>query len=432
MACVPGFLSAYSATDLRVIQLRFDSCWETSPAASAEPIKASACRPATAIHSLATQFRCVQRSFPAETGSRLEHALDHRSDGGIGVFGHSGGSAALSYTLAHYGGGDVIDFAQVSGGPVFGRMDVGCASTNTDVVVCPGDPPLTTKFTPPAALCVDFWSGLGDKASCGMAPGALTSSGSSSTSASGRAVCGASPTAAQVNAAFRKRFFSLEFVPHAGGVLQLERWRNGSVVSAGAQYDFPQTLVSFWYCKHDQNNAAGQGSFFANAVRTTTVAGGSTCSHTSGMLAVCSGQGSRTPGHVSSHVRRWNLLRRRGVQRSASGRGDGRGDGARDRGSPRAGNVTAADQNLFSFRHIHLLDFLPCGAQIYLGLVYRFRRHSGRCILNLPVGAEDGRTIGDRNPRRGCVVDAGRCGNSRRREPETALCRVRVGIGEVG
>ena len=219
------------------------------------------------------------------------------------------------------------------------------------------------------------------------------------------------------------------FVPHACGVLQLERWRNGSVVSAGAQYEFPQTLVSFWYCKHDQNNAAGQGSYFADAVRTT--AGSSTTWRVLTMLAVCSGQGSRTPGHVSSHVRRWNLLRRRGVQRSASGRGDGRGDGARDRGSPRAGNVTAADQNLFSFRHIHLLDFLPCGAQIYLGLVYRFRRHSGRCILNLPVGAEDGRTIGDRNPRRGCVVDAGRCGNSRRREPETALCRVRVGIGEV-
>ena len=355
MACVPGFLSAYSATDLRVIQLRFDSCWETSPAASAEPIKASACRPATAIHSLATQFRCVQRSFPAETGSRLEHALDHRSDGGIGVFGHSGGSAALSYTLAHYGGGDVIDFAQVSGGPVFGRMDVGCASTNTDVVVCPGDPPLTTKFTPPAALCVDYWSGLGD--SCGMAPGALTSSGSSSTSASGRAVCGASPTAAQVNAAFRKRFFSLEFVPHAGGVLQLERWRNGSVVSAGAQYDFPQTLVSFWYCKHDQNNAAGQGSYFADAVRTT--AGSSTTWRVLTMLAVCSGQGSRTPGHVSSHVRRWNLLRRRGVQRSASGRGDGHGDGARDRGPPRACNVTTFIRICFHSDPSPCLTFFP-------------------------------------------------------------------------
>lgn len=41
------------------------------------------------------------------------------------VYGNSGGSSQISYTLAHYGGGDWIDLAILSGGPPHARIDFG-------------------------------------------------------------------------------------------------------------------------------------------------------------------------------------------------------------------------------------------------------------------------------------------------------------------
>src|SRR5205823_4372196 len=43
-------------------------------------------------------------------------------------------------------------------------------------------------------------------------------------------------------------------------------WRADSVVSPGADYDYPQTPTSFWYCGNQPNETTGLGYFYNNRV----------------------------------------------------------------------------------------------------------------------------------------------------------------------
>ena len=108
----------YSKSGIQVVGLAFpnggqgsmEGGWETTPANNSMPVRAAACRPATAI-----------RYF-------FDHLHEGDRSRAFGVFGHSGGSAALSFSLSHYGVGSFVDYAQISAGPVFARMDLGCVS----------------------------------------------------------------------------------------------------------------------------------------------------------------------------------------------------------------------------------------------------------------------------------------------------------------
>ena len=46
----------------------------------------------------------------------------------------------------------------------------------------------------------------------------------------------------------------------------IERWTADSIVSAGANYNYPQTAVSWFFCVTNPNESAGQGSFLIQQV----------------------------------------------------------------------------------------------------------------------------------------------------------------------
>ena len=46
----------------------------------------------------------------------------------------------------------------------------------------------------------------------------------------------------------------------------LDRWGADGIVSAGANFSFPNTRVDFWYCANRANETPGQGSFLYDAI----------------------------------------------------------------------------------------------------------------------------------------------------------------------
>lgn len=198
-----GFPAAYLASDLRVVQIVFPSEWEEEPGGS---VKAAACRVATLL----------QWAFDEPHGASRET--------GFCAHMHSGGSGGLGYALAHYGSEAILDYAQVDAGPVFGRIDHGCDPDATGLgstmrFVCDALPEGPFVYGGASAL-IDGWQ---NTTSCG-------------------------PPYGDASAA------------------DLAQWAADSVVSPGADYDYPQTEVGFWYCANDSNEAAGQGSWFADEV----------------------------------------------------------------------------------------------------------------------------------------------------------------------
>ncbi|HJZ86020.1 MAG TPA: hypothetical protein VKN99_12665 [Polyangia bacterium] len=132
--------------------------------------------------------------------------------------GHSGGSGVLSYALTHYGLKDSFDFVVPSAGPPFGRIDYGC------------DPALYTG--PPRNLCPQLTN-----APIAFPPHRVDAWENTTT-------CGTPnpPVADQA------------------------RWAADSVVSPGADFDYPQTVMSFWFCATNPNETTGLGSFYIERI----------------------------------------------------------------------------------------------------------------------------------------------------------------------
>jgi hypothetical protein len=189
--------SRYVAAGYRVVDVRWSSEWEATQKTAS--IKATACRPATLLRYVFDQVH----------GGALDRAFCGQ--------GQSGGSAAMSYAVAHYGLGDVLDYVMVSSGPPFGRLDCGCGSTARDCVSPPPQcPELTsTELADGRALPskVAGWEGL--------------------------QVCGAGASSAD-----------------------LEKYAADSVVSPGASYDYPKTGVSGWFCGQSPNGTGEGGALF--------------------------------------------------------------------------------------------------------------------------------------------------------------------------
>jgi hypothetical protein len=102
-----GFADTYTADRFRVVQVAWRSDWTETNGVG---LKSGACRPATFFKYV---FDTVHKS------SRT---------GGFCGQGISGGSAALTYALAHYGMDTYFDYAVLAAGPAIAKVDYGCDS----------------------------------------------------------------------------------------------------------------------------------------------------------------------------------------------------------------------------------------------------------------------------------------------------------------
>lgn len=168
-------------------------------------VKSAACRPATVF----------QYAFQVVHGSS-------KLTGFCGQ-GISGGGAALGYSLAHYGLSEEFDYVVIAAGPGVSRMDYGC-----DPPLYAGQPrnlcPLLVDapfaYSPGAAARTDGWE---NTTTCGDAN------------------------------------------PSPGDI---SIWTRDSLVSAGANYTYPKTAMSWFFCvtPSSLNESTGQGTFLIDRV----------------------------------------------------------------------------------------------------------------------------------------------------------------------
>ncbi len=205
-------VAAFVQNGYRVVQVRWTSDWEKTQSSG---ILAASCRPATAMQWI---FDNV-----------------HKADKSVAycAVGHSGGSGAISYSLAHYGMDAVLDYAQLTAGPPFGRIDYGCAPQ--------------TYVGPPRTLCSDLMD-----APVAL-PAMLLNNWENTTT------CGS-------------------MMPNPA---ELTKWTADSVVSAGADYDHPKTLVTFWDCTVNPNGTTGGAYFYSQKI---------TSQHTVTCFTQCNGE----------------------------------------------------------------------------------------------------------------------------------------------
>jgi hypothetical protein len=199
---------------------------------------------------LAQGYRVVQRSWsgagagwltgPGGTlrlacryATLLERiSTDIHTGGAFCITGNSGGSAEVSYAMAHYGMGRVVDLGVPTSGPPMGRIDYGCL----------GVAQVSGWATQCAALNV-----CGGTAACEYfvpPPGGPPGGGSAvidGTYGGGTDCQTRNPAMAQT-------------------------WLGDSVSSAAAQLSYPQTAMRFIYGASDCSEAVTLGRLYADAV----------------------------------------------------------------------------------------------------------------------------------------------------------------------
>ncbi len=184
----------------RILQISWASDWENTGSDQAGSVLAAACRPATL-------FNWIYKTY-------------HQSDTtkAYCLLGDSAGSAAVAYSLAHYGLGAEVDAAILSAGPPIANIYSGCVGPASSMnTVCPGVTGLYTyppDIAPPTG--VDVWEHT--------------------------TTCEDSPSTADKKV-----------------------WANTGVDTNGAVYDYPQTVLSSWECPN-YNEAAGNGAFYWSKV----------------------------------------------------------------------------------------------------------------------------------------------------------------------
>ena len=134
--------------------------------------------------------------------------------------GTSGGGAAITYALAQYGLSDYFDYVVIAAGPGVSRMDYGC------------DKPLYTG--PPLNLCPLLTN----------APYAYTN-GSKVNGWENTTSCATKPV-----------------LPS-----DITKWAADSIVTTTANYSYPQTNMSWFFCVTPPvNNSTGEGKFLIDQV----------------------------------------------------------------------------------------------------------------------------------------------------------------------
>ncbi len=221
-----GFVNKFTGQGKRVVQVMWPRRWMDTNVPT-KNIKTAAARPATLIQHV---FDHVHNSNTAET---------------FGFFGSSGGSAALAYSLAHYGMGDKLDCAMMSSGPVFGNIAKGCHPGAQEKWVCPHNQfgcsqagvdsfkqaPQVRELAPQIITGTFFCAQYYD--------GACTHH-----SLLGDCNCNNPPTSDEI-----------------------VFWSSQSVVSNGANYTYPTTALMSAFCTPETNNSPPQGQFYADELK---------------------------------------------------------------------------------------------------------------------------------------------------------------------
>lgn len=236
-----GYVAPYVNANFDVVQIAWASDWEYAGTQYTKNIKYAACRPATLIRYLYDNVHKV--------GNQL----------GFGFHGQSGGSGVGGYILSWYGLGDILDAVEVGAGPVFGDIMQGCMSpAGADVNVCP-----TGQF------------------GCSQQPGFTVSptyGGSQCSLATGTSGMG--------------RWIGYDC--NCGGTTDqatLTAMKEMSVVSTGANYQWPLTALSQWICKPPTNNSGAQGQFWSAMITPSSGA-----SYLQALVDGCSGAESYWTG----------------------------------------------------------------------------------------------------------------------------------------
>jgi hypothetical protein len=209
-------LGAMLSAGYRTFQIAWSTDWEQTKSAG---ILQGACRPATAMQ---WAYDNVQKG---DTTTAF-----------CGI-GHSGGSAVLAYSLAHYGMERVLDYAQLQAGPPFGRIDYACDPASymgPPRMLCPENPDAPITLKPE----VGTWENTGD--------------------------CGGTATDSD-----------------------RAKWAADSVVSPGADYDYGATPVDFIDCATNPNGTTGGAYFYSSAIKSP---------HTVSCPTQCSGESLGTDG----------------------------------------------------------------------------------------------------------------------------------------
>ena len=208
---VPSYAGNYLGSGFQIVQFAWDSAWQATGTPT-DSIKTAACRPATFLNYVATS---VYRG------------------GGMCAQGLSGGSAAVAYTMAWYGGTNFLDKAELISGPVFSDIEKGCEVPNASSVTvcangqfgCNGKPwQDSPTYLDQDALAVGSWTG---QPTC----------------------AGTKRTNSQANT----------------------DWKQMSIVdgTSNPSFSYPNTAMAGWLCSSDakeQNNSAAEGQFFYSQI----------------------------------------------------------------------------------------------------------------------------------------------------------------------
>jgi hypothetical protein len=198
-------LYGYLAAGYRLVDVKWAGTpplggWWNVMSGGPESAKAGACRPATLFKWL----------FDNVHGSKRDEAFCGQ--------GHSGGSAAMSYSLAWYGLGDYFDYVMLTQGPPLGRMDCGC---DRDAAGCM-PPPL------PGITEADLIGGM-------PLPTSI--------------IDGIEPIGNQCN---------LTTITAAS----IQSLYDDSVASEGGVFSYPETNLSEWYCEQKPNGTGAGAAFY--------------------------------------------------------------------------------------------------------------------------------------------------------------------------
>lgn len=229
-----NYVHAFLNAGYRVVQIAWNpsagqtsngvSDWGTIGNGFTSNLQVAACRPATVM--------------------RYVYDNIHGGESGTGAFcsiGHSAGSGAIAYSLAHYGAGDAtigyLDKAILMAGPPLSDLSQGCKITNgsyaSNVTVCPagqmgcsgGMFSSIMDFQTGAQTLISSWSG---DSTCAIGTGSMGSPAGSTS------------------------------------VTSNNNWKAMSIVddTSNPSFSYPKTALSGWVCNTNGNNHAGEAQIF--------------------------------------------------------------------------------------------------------------------------------------------------------------------------
>jgi hypothetical protein len=230
-----SYAKAYYEAGFQIVQLAWSSEWQGNYSGSPplEPLLYSSCRPATVVSHVYSHFHQPHTAMCAQ--------------------GHSAGSAAMAYSLSTYGSYSYLDNVLLTSGPVYAAVQEGCQYPNvvTSVTLCGND-----------GLGCDTTQSWTDFPQYVNTP-EMGKTVSAAQAVAGYTIPGTAPPAANCNNWQQPQNPN---GPPTTSAQNME-WKNMSVTSPIAAYNYPQTSLHAYLCGpptpgNPQNNSAAQGWLF--------------------------------------------------------------------------------------------------------------------------------------------------------------------------